>query len=235
MVKKLNLTIINDNEPGEGLKNDWGWSILVESEKWRILFDADTNPHVIEYNTRKMNINLKNVDLGVLSHYHGDHYGGFEYVGRVARGLKIYVPPGDYEFLKSWGLNPIEVKDARKIGDDLWLSGALGSFIREQAMGIKVDNIGLVVVVGCSHPGADALASKLKEITNEEIYLVIGGYHSPPKSVLDNLARISKYISPAHCSGIDAKNYVRRNYPDKYFPVRTGSKIEIPSRGKDNI
>ncbi len=229
MVKKLKLTVINDNEPTEGLKNDWGWSILAESEKWRVLFDSDTNPEVIEYNTNKMKIDLRDVDFCVLSHYHGDHYGGFEYVGKIARGLKIYVPPGDSEFLKEWGFKVEEVKEPMKIGEDLYLSGPIGSFIREQAMGIKVDNVGLVVIVGCSHPGADALASKLKEITNEDIYLVIGGYHSPPRSVLDNLAKISKYISPAHCSGIDAKNYVRRNYPDKYFPVRTGSKIEIPN------
>jgi 7,8-dihydropterin-6-yl-methyl-4-(beta-D-ribofuranosyl)aminobenzene 5'-phosphate synthase len=229
MVRNLELTIINDNEPREGLKNDWGWSILAESEKWRILFDADTNSRIIEYNTKKMNIDLKKVNFGVLSHYHSDHYGGFEYVGKVAKGLKLYVPPGEYGFLKTWGLEPLEVRDGKKIAEDVWLSGPLGYFIREQAMGIKVDNVGLVVIVGCSHPGADALALRLKEITGEEIYLVIGGYHSPSKKVLDNLAKISKFISPAHCSGAEAKNYVRRKYPDKYLEVKTGSRIKIPN------
>ena len=227
MVQKLKLTVINDNVGAENLKNDWGWSILVESEKWKILFDADTKPEVIEYNTRTLGINLKELNSGVLSHYHWDHYGGFEYVGRVARGLKLYVPPGDSTFLKRWGLEPV-VNKGGKIEDDVWLSGPLGISIKEQAMGVKVDNVGLVVIVGCSHPGADSLTMRLKKITGEDIYLVIGGYHNPPIRVLDNLAKISKFISPAHCTGSEGKNYVRVKYPEKYFPVKTGAIVEIP-------
>ena len=226
-MRKLKLTILNDNESGFNLKNEWGWSILAESERWKILFDADTNPRVIEYNTKALNIDLKDLDFAILSHYHADHYGGFEYVGNVARGLKIYAPQGGSDFLKNWGLNPIE-GESGEIAEDVWLSGTLGSSIKEQAVGIKVDDIGLVVIVGCSHPGADTITMKLKEMTDEIIFLVIGGFHSPSKKVLDNLANLSKYISPAHCSGIQAKNYVRANYPDKYIEVATGSVIDIP-------
>ena len=228
MAKYLSLTVLNDNEPGEGLKNDWGWSVLLESERWKILFDANTDPDVIEYNISKMNINLKNLDFAFLSHYHGDHYGGFEYIGKVVHALKIYVPPGNSNFLKDWGLRPVEINKASKLDEDLWVSGPMGFFIKEQALGIKVEKVGLIVIVGCSHPGADNLASKLKEISGENVYLVIGGYHSPSHKVLDNLAKFSKYICPAHCSGSEAKNYVRTKYPEKYYYIKTGDRIKIP-------
>ncbi len=228
MVKYLTMTVLNDNVGTEGLKNEWGWSVLLESEKWRILFDADTSPEVMEHNTRVMGVELKTLDYAFLSHYHRDHYGGFEYVGKVRRGLKIFVPPRDTHFLETWGLEQIEVEKPSQIVEDVWSTGPMG-FVREQAMGIKVDSLGLVVVVGCSHPGVDSMAYRLKTLTGEDIFLVIGGFHSPSRRRLDNLAAFSKYISPAHCSGEEAKRYVREKYPGKYMEVRTGSRVKLPS------
>ncbi|NIA10250.1 MAG: MBL fold metallo-hydrolase [Nitrospiraceae bacterium] len=228
MVKHLNLTVLNDNEPAPGLKNRWGWSILLESEKWKVLFDADTSPKVIEYNAEQMDIDLRNMDFAFLSHYHRDHYGGFKYIGKICPGLKIYVPPGNPAFLKRWGFEPVEIDGPLKLGEGLWSSGpATAGSIKEHALGIEVDDVGLVVIVGCSHPGVDALTARLKEISGEDIYLVIGGYHSPSHTVLDNLASMSRYICPAHCSGSDAKNYVKIRYPEKYYHVKTGTKGEI--------
>ncbi|OYT60065.1 MBL fold metallo-hydrolase [Euryarchaeota archaeon ex4484_178] len=226
MVSFLKLTVINDNEPGEGLKNDWGWSVLLESDRWRILFDADTQPEVIEHNEKVMRLELRSIDYGFLSHYHADHYGGFEYIGRVAENLKVFVPPGPSKILKKWNLNVIEVRHPGKLMEDVWSTGPMG-FIGEQALGIKVDSIGLVVIVGCSHPGVDSLTEKLQNISEEEVYMVIGGFHSPSRRVLDNLAKLTKYIYPAHCTGISGKMYVKRKYPEKYREVKTGSIIKI--------
>ncbi len=226
-MKKIKITIINDNIPGMNLKNSWGWSVFIESDKWKVLFDADTEPSIIEFNTKSLNIDLGNLSFAVLSHYHADHYGGFKYVGYVARGLKVYVPEGDSRFLKDWGVEPVEGK-AGMIAEDLWLSGSIGSFIKEQAIGVKIDSVGLVVVVGCSHPGVDTMTMKLKALTDEKIFLVIGGFHSPSKQILDNLAKIAQYISPAHCSGAKAREYVKTKYPEKYIDIATGSIINIP-------
>ncbi len=226
MVSFLRLTVINDNEPGKGLRNEWGWSILVESDKWRILFDADTNPRVVEYNTKKLGIELETLDFAFLSHYHRDHYGGFSYVGRIAPGLRIYVPPGEKEVLEAWALRPVEVYGGGRIAEDVWSSGPLG-FIMEQAMGIEVDGLGVVVIVGCSHPGVDVLARNLRDLIHREVYMVIGGFHSPSKRTLDNLAKITKYIYPAHCTGELAKGYIKRNYREKYGEIKTGSIIKI--------
>ncbi len=227
MVSKLKLTIINDNVGREGFKNDWGWSALVESEKWTILFDADSKNEVMEYNGKKLGIDYGKISFGVLSHHHWDHRGGFEYVAKMHRNLKLYSPPGDVDLLKSWGLDVKVIKTPEKIDEDAWSSGTMSLEIKEHALGIKVDNTGVVVIVGCSHPGVDRLAKRLKDVIGEEIYLVIGGFHSPSKRVLDNLAKFSKFISPAHCSGDEAKNYVREKYPSKYVNVRTGSVIEV--------
>ncbi|MEX0568477.1 MAG: MBL fold metallo-hydrolase [Candidatus Njordarchaeota archaeon] len=233
-MKELRIVVLDDNVPAPGLRNDWGWSAYIDMGEKAVLFDADTRPNIIEHNINKLNIDVEKIEFAVLSHMHGDHYGGFQYIGRVKPGLKIYVPSSGVDFLKKWGLEPIIINEPLKISDDIWISGPLKSSpfgIREQALGIRVDDVGLVIIVGCSHPGVDRLSMRLSELFGEEVFLVIGGYHNPSRKALDNLAQISKYICPTHCSGDAAKKYVRKKYPDKYFEIRTGTKITTSREG----
>jgi len=231
MVKNLRVIIIVDNEPGAGLRNSWGFSAYIEADKYRILFDADTHPDILEYNIAKLRINLDKVDFAVLSHHHHDHYGGFKYVGRAVKGLTIYTPPGETNYLSEWGLKPIINYSTRKINDDIWIIGPIKTGlwgIYEEALAVKLDYEGLVMLVGCSHPGVDNLAMEAYSKIGSKIYWVVGGFHSPSSRTLDNLARLSKYISPAHCSGYNAKKYVREVYPEKYIHVYTGFTKDLP-------
>ncbi|MGC9138705.1 MAG: MBL fold metallo-hydrolase [Thermoplasmata archaeon] len=224
-IESLKITVINDNEPGKNLKNDWGWSALIESQKWKILFDADTRNDVIENNIKALAINVLEINFAFLSHFHYDHYGGFEYIGRLRKGLKVYIPERD-SILESWGLETIQVEKEAELSDNVYSTGPLGKLIKEHALVVKCDGFN-VLVVGCSHPGIDKIARKAYEMVGK-IHLVIGGFHGPSKNQLDKLAMISEHISPAHCSGDDAKNYVRENFKEKYLDVRTGSIIKLP-------
>ncbi len=227
MVRELRIVVLNDNSPGKGLKNEWGLSIYIESEKWKILFDANSNERIIEFNSKKLNIDLESIDFAFLSHYHYDHYGGFSYFKKIKRRIDIFVPPGNTEVLREDNLNPIEINSFKNIAEDVWSSGPLG-LINEQAMGILVDNTGLVVFVGCSHPGADNLTKSLYEKTGKEIYMVMGGYHLPSIKTLDSLLSISKFLAPGHCTGKDAYNYLISKDPDRIITIRTGFEIKIP-------
>ena len=231
LLKWAKLVVLVDNVGNKGLKPAWGWSAYVETNSWKALFDADSDPKVLEHNCRALGIDLGSLDFAILSHYHGDHYGGFRYVGRVSKKLKVYVPPGNPTLLRKWGLEPVVVNEPLEVADNAYLTGPLTSEflgIEEQAFAFKVEGIGVIVVVGCSHPGVDRLALKATELFNvNEVYLVIGGYHEPPKEVLDNLALIAKYIAPAHCSGSWAKDYVRSKYLSKYLEVKTGLTLEF--------
>ncbi len=215
---KTTLTVLNDNEPGPGLLNDWGWSVLVEG-RYKFLFDADTRPEILEYNSRKLGVSLENLDFIFLSHWHADHYGGMPYVGKLNPRKPLYAPPGGNE---SWGMKLVYVDSPRELGKGVWSTG--GEF--EQALGLETDK-GLVVLVGCSHPGVDNLTRILLGISGyDRAYLVIGGFHMPGKRTVDSLAQMTEMICPAHCTG-PAKEYIKKSYPEKYCPVRTGTRIEI--------
>ena len=225
---QVRMIILNDNVGSVGLLNDWGWSIYIEAHDQRALFDADTSPSIIEHNSRILGIDLEKLDFAVLSHHHGDHYGGFSAIAEKHPDLPIYIPPGDTGWLQGLRLRPIIVDKPIRIKQGFWLSGPLEAWsgFYEQALGIEMDDW-LVVVVGCSHPGVDVLAERLHRITSRPILLVIGGFHSPTREQLDKLAKISKYICPTHCSGWEAKRYVAQQYPNKYCEARTGTRITI--------
>jgi 7,8-dihydropterin-6-yl-methyl-4-(beta-D-ribofuranosyl)aminobenzene 5'-phosphate synthase len=62
---------------------------------------------------------------------------------------------------------------------------------------------------------------------------VVGGYHSPSKEQIDRVASLSRYFSPAHCSGDAAKRYSYEKYPEKVVRIRTGSILELPFKNRD--
>ncbi|MDA7747307.1 MBL fold metallo-hydrolase [Psychromonas sp.] len=68
------ITLLVDNQAQIGLKHEHGFSLMIEHEGKRILFDNGQN-EALFYNADKLNISLKNLDIIVLSHGHYDHGG----------------------------------------------------------------------------------------------------------------------------------------------------------------
>ncbi|ABW01802.1 MBL fold metallo-hydrolase [Caldivirga maquilingensis] len=227
MVKWMKLTVINDNEPNPPLLNDWGWSILIETDKWVLLYDADTEPGIMENNINALGIDLRGVNAAFLSHYHADHYGGFRYIGEVKRGLVVYVPEED-KILAKWGLRPVTVNSPSGILEDAVTTGVMrGMGVNEHSLIVKLDGYGPVIIVGCSHPGIDNIVKRVYEMFNS-VYLVIGGFHEPLRHQLNTVVEYSRYVCPAHCSGDDARSYVKNNYPEKYCGIKTGVRLRLP-------
>ena len=228
----VEIRVLVDNEPNEGLMHAWGWSAFIKVSNYAILFDAGPDPQVLLNNATILGIDLRQVDLAVLSHHHLDHAGGFEVLGRLRPGTKIYVPPGRIDYLRSWGLEPqVNRRGIELIKGLAWLTPVVSTGIwgiKEHAL-VVMSNEGPVLVTGCSHPGVDLLVIKALDITESKyLRLVIGGFHGPSQKELDKVASVSKAIAPTHCSGYEAKEYVRMKYPNKYLEVKTGTKIVIP-------
>ncbi len=230
-LSKASIYVLVDNEANEGFISEWGLSLYVETNEWKALFDSGGSASVIRYNAEELGLDLKSIDFGFLSHHHGDHYGGFKYVGSIKPSLNIYTPPGDVSYLIEWGLKPIVVDKPLTISSSVWSTGPLRLRlwgIREHSMVIYVKGKGLVILVGCSHPGLKTIIDKALEVTGiNDIYLIIGGFHSPPLNEIDYIAGKARFIAPLHCSGALVKEYLAMKYPDKYVALRAGDKLNI--------
>jgi 7,8-dihydropterin-6-yl-methyl-4-(beta-D-ribofuranosyl)aminobenzene 5'-phosphate synthase len=70
----------------------WGFSSLIQYNGKLILFDAGNNADVFKQNVVRLGINLKKVDLVVVSHAHYDHLNGIDYLLSINPKVKIYFP-----------------------------------------------------------------------------------------------------------------------------------------------
>jgi 7,8-dihydropterin-6-yl-methyl-4-(beta-D-ribofuranosyl)aminobenzene 5'-phosphate synthase len=71
---------------------DWGFSVLIDYNGKKILFDAGNSADKFEHNAKALGVDLKQVDIAVLSHRHADHASGFDYVLRAKPEVKAYLP-----------------------------------------------------------------------------------------------------------------------------------------------
>ncbi len=76
----------------KGTVLDWGYSVLIRYHGRTILFDAGGNADLFERNVKAAGTDLKKVEFAVLSHKHGDHASGFDYVLMANPSLKLYLP-----------------------------------------------------------------------------------------------------------------------------------------------
>lgn len=75
-----------------GVTQDWGFAALIEYDGRRILFDTGNDVAIFEKNVHALHVDLRRLDFAVISHRHGDHIGGLNYLLRVNPNVKIYAP-----------------------------------------------------------------------------------------------------------------------------------------------
>lgn len=74
------------------LKKDWGFSALVEYDGKRILFDTGNNADIFAQNVKALGVDLKKLDFAIISHRHGDHTSGLNYLLSIIPDITIYTP-----------------------------------------------------------------------------------------------------------------------------------------------
>ena len=110
----------------------------------------------------------------------------------------------------------------------------LDDFRDEQALVIKSDK-GLVVILGCSHPGLINILSTVQNRFHEKIYAVIGGTHLVEadrqrlEKTMDYLLDLDvPAVGISHCSGdADHIAYMKYRLKDRFFHNNTGTRFVV--------
>jgi len=233
----LTITIVFDNNPyDERLRTSWGFAALVEHQNQTLLFDTGGDGLILLENMRILGINTSDIQGVMLSHAHNDHTGGLVYLLESGARPKIYVFPGfggniDQETAKITEVLQVEPGDS--ITDGLYTTGAMGGGIREQALVIRTSK-GLVVITGCAHPGIVQIVEKAKEMFDEPVYLVMGGFHLGDKSdhQLDGIITAFRElgvhkVAPCHCTGEEAIARFKAEYRENFIQAGVGSVIVV--------
>ncbi|MFQ6050155.1 MAG: MBL fold metallo-hydrolase [Candidatus Hydrothermarchaeota archaeon] len=106
-------------------------------------------------------------------------------------------------------------------------------FMDEQALVLNVKNKGLVILVGCAHPGVVNIINHAQKLTGiNEIYGIIGGFHLTvaedeiiEKTVDAFKEKNPSIIIPAHCTGFRAMKKISEKMPEQFFVNCVGTKV----------
>ena len=86
-------TVLSDNRTfNDQLQTEHGLSVLLETEKHRILLDTGASDVFIR-NAERLGVNLSTVDYVFISHGHSDHAGGLKHFMQINDKAKIIVSP----------------------------------------------------------------------------------------------------------------------------------------------
>jgi len=237
-IEIVEITVLVDNYPNGTLQNPWGVSMLLETSDYTILFDTGSDPNALGNNSIALGKDLSLVDYVIISHEHPDHLNGLEYVADVNPGITIYVPNNigttartDIENL---GFNVVGIQETTVISLGIAIIGQIWGPPYEIAMVVNIANVGIVTLVGCSHPGVENHVEKAVTDLAEDPYLVIGGFHLLEASVPTFTSTTTTlldagvdYIYPIHCSGGAMRSYVETNHPEHYGEGRVGTNFII--------
>jgi 7,8-dihydropterin-6-yl-methyl-4-(beta-D-ribofuranosyl)aminobenzene 5'-phosphate synthase len=254
------------------MEKGWGYSAFVEYRGKRILFDTGDDPEILAKNVKAKGVDLSRLDFVVLSHRHGDHMGGMDYLLRVNAKAKIYAPKENFgvygfslpstfyrrdeslareqryydgspppvmKFGSAWPHASFElIENSLEIAPGIHLislvSNRPGTLeLRELSLVLDTPN-GLVLVVGCSHPGIENIVQAAAAI-NRHVHFVIGGLHlvtandSDINKVVASLRDTWKVdrVAPGHCTGEPTFTALKNAFGDRYSYAGLGTRLEI--------
>jgi 7,8-dihydropterin-6-yl-methyl-4-(beta-D-ribofuranosyl)aminobenzene 5'-phosphate synthase len=149
-------------------------------------------------------------------------------------------PPEKMAFGTPWsGANFVWVDGLTEVAPGIYLISTVSQTpgtleLRELSLAIKSPN-GVVLGVGCSHPGIEKILEALMPV-DKHVHLIFGGLHlvTTPDPEIARLAtalhdhwKIDR-MAPGHCTGEPAFAAFHKTFGDNYLYAGLGSVIELP-------
>jgi 7,8-dihydropterin-6-yl-methyl-4-(beta-D-ribofuranosyl)aminobenzene 5'-phosphate synthase len=109
--------------------------------------------------------------------------------------------------------------------------------LRELSLAISTPD-GMVIVVGCSHPGIDKIVESATAI-NPRIHFIAGGFHlvvAPDPDIERTVTALHdrfrvEYVAPGHCTGEPAFTALKKAFGDHYIYAGLGTTLTATQVG----
>ncbi|MBN2758538.1 MAG: MBL fold metallo-hydrolase, partial [Bacteroidales bacterium] len=217
-ISKISILPIVDSESiNENLKTENGVSYLISADNEQILLDfgfnrAKKHPSPLLHNMNLLEKSFDEIDYIVFSHAHLDHLGGIKEqksktfsisqakvdTPKIPIFSPVKISPSEFNLQ----LNDIKVtENPTVISKGIYTIGNIPrhlfimGYVEEQALAIRLNGKGIVLIVGCGHQTIQKIIERTKKLFDDNIYAVFGGLHFPIlKKGGINLMAILQYV-----------------------------------------
>ncbi len=206
----------------EGFLSDYGLSILIYNHFTDnyILFDTGSNGDILLNNMKQFEVSPSDIKKVVISHNHKEHAGGLDELYEANKEIEIYIPIENkitYQ-RKFTNAKIIGVSEFSEIDSNIYSTGQLGTYLKEQDLFLKTINNEIIILVGCAHPGLDEIISMAKAIAS--VKAVIGGFHNLRNfTCLQNI----KFIGACHCTQF--LDLIIEKFSEQYSNISAGKSL----------
>ena len=246
------VTLIEDTKISEpkDIVAAHGMSLYIERNGQRILFDTGPSSQFIR-NSEKLGIDLKKVDMAIISHAHMDHIGGLASFLWINKKANIYLSRNalknrDFRALCSKmdgeAFNRISfVDNSTEIAQDVFILTKIeGRYpirdrVDHEIVLVIKNNNKLIIFSGCSHGEIlNIIGTVTRTFPNIYVRAVIGGFHltGTAKYSVEQIGKeVLKYpimkIYTCHCTGVENYGILKTILGVKIEYISTGSKIHL--------
>lgn len=251
------LPLVDEAASRTDLQSEHGLAYLIQTEYSTVLFDVGMNaagadPSPLLANAERLGVDLSRIDTLVFSHIHPDHVGGvrwwraesfaFGNTQEPLEGIVVLAPAP----LRYPGLEVKVTSAPTGIAPGIATTGSI-PFVEvfplslwrtlraEQALAVNVEGQGIVLIVGCGHPGIEQIVTRAEAVFDAPIIGVVGGLHYEGKSAAEVApsiaflrARTPRLIALSpHDSSPAALQAFRDAFPAVYQDIEVGRAITI--------
>jgi 7,8-dihydropterin-6-yl-methyl-4-(beta-D-ribofuranosyl)aminobenzene 5'-phosphate synthase len=149
-------------------------------------------------------------------------------------------PPEMLEAGTPWpGANFVAVSQKTELEPGLFILAGVSTTpgtleLKELSLAIKSPQ-GLILIVGCSHPGVEHILEAASAI-DPHVHILFGGLHQiqKPDPEVERIASVlhDQYkldlVAPGHCTGEPEFAALKKAFGDQYVYAGTGTVIELP-------
>ena len=151
-------------------------------------------------------------------------------------------PPATMKFGSVWPQAKFElIENNTEIAPDIHLISLVSDRpgtqeLHELSLAINTPD-GLIIVVGCAHPGIERIVEAASAI-NKHIHLIAGGFHLLQAKDVEIDKTVTTlhvtykvdYLAPGHCTGEPAFLALRRVFAEHYLYAGLGSQITLDEK-----
>lgn len=214
--------VFEDNESEEGFIRGQGFSALIYNyfTDSFLLFDTGSDGESLVHNIERSDVEISAITKVIISHNHAEHSGGLEEIYNRNPDIGIYVPIENLKIYKrKYSQSKVYgISEFMEIDENIYSTGQLGTYLKEQALLLKTFDDEMIVIVGCCHPGLDEIISVAKSLG--PVKAIVGGFHGSRNFIC--LQGVD-FIGACHCT--QHVDLIREKFPEQYESIGAGKSL----------